>query len=56
MGISKGTKLTDNPKTKTFKVRLDDEIFEKLETISRKDNVSKSEVVRKGIEIQFKQK
>ncbi len=52
MGISKGTKLTKNPKNKTFKVRLDDTTYDKLEAISERDNVSKSEVIRKGIEIQ----
>ena len=36
MGISKGTKLTDNPKNTTFKVRLDEETSKRLEIVSSK--------------------
>ncbi len=53
MGISKGTKLTDNPKNTTFKVRLDEETSKRLETVSSETKVSKAEVIRKGIDIQF---
>lgn len=53
MGISKGTKLTDNPKNTTFKVRLDEKTAEKLEIVSKETHETKSEVIRKGIEMQF---
>ena len=55
MGIQKGTKLTDNPKSNTFKIRLDDNTMEKLEYLSKEMRVSKADVIRKGIEIQFEQ-
>lgn len=53
MGISKGTKLTDNPKNTTFKIRMDEQTAEKLEAVSKAKNISKAEVIRKGIEDQF---
>lgn len=53
VGIHKGTKLTDNPKVNTLKFRYDDTVAKKLEYVSNKLNISKSEVVRKGIEIQY---
>lgn len=54
MGIHKGTKLTDNPKNKTIKVRLDDRTYEMLEEVSKENGISKSDVIRKGIELQKK--
>lgn len=56
MGIHKGTKLTDNPKNHTLKFRYDDETSKKLEYVAEKCNMTKSEVVRKGIEIQYNNK
>lgn len=53
MGISKGTKLTDNPKNNTFKIRMDEQTAEKLEAISKEKKISKAEVIRQGIEIQY---
>lgn len=53
MGISKGTKLTDNPKNTTFKVRLDEKTAEKLNVVSQETQKTKSEVIRTGIELQF---
>jgi len=53
LGIKKGTKLTDNPKNTTFKVRFDEDVTNKLETVSKEMSLSKSEVIRKGIEIQY---
>lgn len=55
MGITKGTKLKINPKNATFKVRLDEITAQKLEFISKKTAISKSEIIRKGIEIQYNQ-
>ncbi len=53
MGIHKGTKLTDAPKNHSLKFRYDDEIAEKLDFLTKKHKVSKAEVIRAGIEIQF---
>lgn len=53
MGIKKGTILTDNPKDKTIKIRIDKETSEKLDFLSKKKQKSKSEIVRKGINIQY---
>ncbi|WP_249282402.1 ribbon-helix-helix protein, CopG family [Ligaoa zhengdingensis] len=41
---------TDSPKTTMFRVRLDDESLEKLNEAADALNISKSEVVRKGID------
>lgn len=53
MGIAKGTKLTDNPKNSTFKIRLDESTAKKLERLSADKKITKAEVIRRGIEIQF---
>lgn len=53
MGISKGTRLTDNPKNQTFKLRLDEKTVEKLEILANEIKSSKAEVIRKGIELQY---
>lgn len=55
MGVPKGTKLTDNPKNLTIKIRLDENTASKLDFLADSNNISKSEVIRKGIEIQFEQ-
>lgn len=53
MGIQKGTKLTDKPKDKILRVRIDDETEKKLTEICESENKSKSDVVRTGIELQY---
>ena len=53
MGIQKGTKLTDKPKVHTLKFRCDDETNNKLGYLSEKQNKSKSDIIRKGIDIQY---
>ena len=53
MGIKKGTKLTDNPKDKILRIRIDDNTEYELETVCQHTKMSKSEVVRKGIEKQY---
>lgn len=54
MGIHKGTKLKDNPKKDFFKLRLDEQTMDKLNKLSEIKNVSKSEIIRNGVEIQYK--
>lgn len=44
---------TDAKKDFMLRTRIDDETLEKLEKISEVENISKSEIVRKGIEIQY---
>ncbi len=53
MGIHKGTKLTDNPKNKEVKVRIDESTSEKLDFLTKKKSVTKSDIIRIGIEIQY---
>lgn len=53
MGIHKGTKLTDNPKNKELKVRIDESTSEKLDYLVKKQSTTKSDIVRMGIEIQY---
>ena len=53
MGIHKGTKLTDNPKKHTLNFRYDDETEKKLSYLSEKRNLTKAEIIRKGIDIQY---
>lgn len=52
--MKKGTKLTDNPKDYMLRVRLDKETTEKLDYVSEKMKISRSEVVREGIEEQYR--
>ena len=52
MGIHKGTKLTDNPKDFMLRVRLDRETLEQLDECCEVEQLSRSEIVRKGIKEQ----
>ncbi len=54
MGIHKGTKLTDNPKDKYIQVRMDEQTEGKLNFLTKKLDLTKSEVIRKGIAEQYK--
>ena len=56
MGIKKGTKLTDSPKAYTLKVRMDNETNRKLNELAEKENITKAEVIRRGIDIQYERK
>lgn len=53
MGIVKGTKLTDHPKDKTLKIRMDADTEEKLVFLSETSGRSKAQVIRDGIEAQY---
>lgn len=53
VAMKKGTKLTENPKDYMLRVRLDKETTEKLDRVAEKKKVSRSEVVRIGIEEQY---
>ena len=51
----KGQKIKEDPINKLVHFRINDETNKQLEFVSQKNNVSKSEVIRKGIEIQYKE-
>ena len=51
--LKKGQKLTDNPKGTLIHFRADKEVVEKLEYTAKKMNISKSEVIRNGIEAEY---
>lgn len=53
MGIKKGTKLTDTPKDKMLRIRIDAETERRLEFVCEYTGESKSEVVRDGIDKQY---
>ena len=51
--LKKGTKLTDNPKDYMLRVRMDAETLKELDACCEKANLSRSEIVRKGIKEQY---
>lgn len=53
MSIKKGTKLTDTPKDYMLRVRMDKTTLEKLDKCCEEKSLSRSEVVREGIEMQY---
>lgn len=53
MGIKKGTKLTDTPKEVNYHIRVDEETDRKTKEVCRREGISKSEVVRQGIELKY---
>lgn len=53
MSPAKGQKVKDDPIEKLVHFRANKETRDKLDYISAQKNVSKSEVIRKGIEIQY---
>lgn len=52
--MKKGTKLTDNPKDYMLRVRLDNDTLQKLDTVCKEQELSRSEVVRNGINQQYR--
>lgn len=53
MGIKKGTKLTDTPKEFYYHIRVDAETDRKAKEVCKVEGISKSEVVRQGIELKY---
>lgn len=47
--VKKGTKLVDNPKDYMLRVRMDKETLQQLDECCKVENLSRSEIVRKGI-------
>ena len=54
MSPKMGQKLTDKPKDFMLRTRLDKETLDKLDYTVEKTGLSRSEVVRKGIESEYK--
>lgn len=54
MGMPKGSKIAQNPKDKMIAGRVDDATYQKCIEIMERDNISKSEVIRRGIDLQYK--
>ncbi len=54
MGIKKGTKLTDKPKDILYQIRVDKETDDKVKAICEKEGISRSDVVRQGINLKYK--
>ena len=50
LGIRKGTKLTDNPKSKMLRIRIDKGTEYKINALCKARGKSMSEVVREGID------
>jgi predicted transcriptional regulator len=48
-----GQKIKDNPKDYMLRTRLDEETLKKLDYSAEKFDVSRSEVVRRGIENEY---
>lgn len=53
MSPKMGQKIKDNPKDFMLRTRLDDETVKKLDYSAEKFNVSRSEIVRRGIEDEY---
>lgn len=53
MSKKRGRPKSDNKKDTMIRVRLDNDMVEKLEIASRNFNISKSDVVRNGIESEY---
>lgn len=54
MGIKKGTKLTNTPKDILYQIRVDAETDKKTKVVCEKEGISKSELIRQGIEIKYR--
>lgn len=55
MSPVKGQKVKDDPINKLIHFRANKETIEQLDYVSKKTEISKSEVIRKGIEHQYKE-
>ena len=53
MSPKTGQKIKDNTKDFMLRTRLDDETLKKLDYPAEKFNVSRSEIVRRGIEDEY---
>ncbi|MCM1045621.1 MAG: ribbon-helix-helix domain-containing protein [Candidatus Gastranaerophilales bacterium] len=54
MGIKKGTRLTDTPKSILYQIRVDEETDGKVKEICEREGISKSELIRQGIDLKYR--
>lgn len=54
--LKKGTKLTDTPKDYMLRVRMGTDTVNKLDKVCKRENLTRSEVVRKGIDYLYQEK
>lgn len=55
MATKKKGRPTSSPKDYMLRVRMDRETVDKLDTICKAQNISRSEAVRNGIEVQYRE-
>lgn len=55
MSPKMGQKLTDNPKDVTIRARVDKSTVEKLDYLVEKNSSNRSDIIRKGIDIQYEE-
>lgn len=55
MGMPKGSKITENPKEILYQVRVDHNTDNKCKTVMDYFKMTRSEVIRKGIELQYQE-
>lgn len=53
MGAKKMGRPTDNPKNIVIKIRLDEGSSKRLEECSKNMNISRAEVIRRGIKMMY---
>lgn len=53
MSPERGRPKSDNKKDTMLRVRIDDDVVKKLEIASKNLNITKSDVVRNGIESEY---
>lgn len=55
MSPKMGQKIKDNPKDTRIQVRLDNETIKKLDYLVAEENSDRSKIIRRGIDIQYKE-
>lgn len=55
MSPIKGQKIKDNPKDYMLRTRLDQKTLQKLDAVALEKTTTRSEIVRIGIEMQYKE-
>lgn len=55
MSVKMGRPLSDNPKARQITIRLDNEGIRLLEKCCELTNLSKSEILRQGLDLYFQQ-
>lgn len=53
MVVKKGRPVSENPKDYMLRVRMDEQTLQQLDECCKADNLSRSEVVRRGIQEQY---